>query len=265
MADDLSQSISAAENALRELIDGVLTESIGQNWLPASGLSPERQDSASARRDEEARRRSPVQPHSVLIDYLELSDLATIVDKQWDRRPAFAKVLGRKARFKADMERLIQFRNPQMHGRDLVPYEAHLAHGISGEIRARVTKWRTERTDEQRFFPRIERVTDSFGQVATRSNVPRGKVLKPGDIVEFRCEAFDPHGAPIDWAWRVLRTNAELHWFEGSSFTWTVDPAEVGVVDLRVQILSRRNFHLHEDMDDLIDFSYLVIPPEPRP
>ena len=65
------------------------------------------------------------------------------------------------------MDRPEEFRNAPMRSRTLVPFERALAEGMAGEIRNKVTIYRSALDPADRHFPRIEYVRDSFGNTPT--------------------------------------------------------------------------------------------------
>ena len=87
------------------------------------------------------------------------------------------------------MNRLEGFRNAPMHSRTLVPFEGALAEGMTGEIRNKVTSYRSELDLADRHFPRIEYVRDSFGNAPTRGSLT--------DIVISGLTSYHLHGYPF--------------------------------------------------------------------
>ena len=83
-----------------------------------------------------------------------------------------------------------------MHSRTLVPFEGALAEGMTGEIRNKVTSYRSELDLADRHFPRIEYVRDSFGNAPTRGSltdiVISGLTSYPGDQISYECSGWDP-------------------------------------------------------------------------
>jgi hypothetical protein len=97
-----------------------------------------------------------------LLDYSDLFDLLTMSEEDWSR---VAPALGKGKEVLSLLKRLDDLRNNVAHGRQLVPFEVHLFAGIAGDIRNRVTIYMSTQDPSGNNFPRIESVTDEFGNV----------------------------------------------------------------------------------------------------
>jgi len=204
-----SEDIISAGNVLRDLIEAVLGAALGPDWLEQSGLTAERLDRMRGRLAAETASRPGGAVEQRLIYYSDLPDLKTIIDKNWER---FKPCLGEKKACDVNLDRLADFRIAEMHGRQLLPFELALTAGISGEIRNRVAIFRSERGPAREYFPRIEYVRDSFGNVRHgHGSAPEGSatrlILHPGDEITFDCRAWDPDNLPFTWS--VLRSSGE--------------------------------------------------------
>lgn len=179
-----AESISAAENALRDLIESELTTKLGVDWLDKCGSTPERIALWKARQSEDQKRREGTVVSDGLLNFSDLTDLQIIIDKNWDR---FSACLGKKKTFDVYIERLVDFRQPKMHSRSLLPFERSLIDGITGEIRNKVTIYRSGVGPNKEYFPRIEQVRDSFGNaVEPALSVNDTKlILHPGEVVRL--------------------------------------------------------------------------------
>ncbi|WP_231758512.1 Swt1 family HEPN domain-containing protein [Microbulbifer elongatus] len=76
-------AVAAFENAVRELISGVLLESKGESWWEES-VSQKIRERAEKRRDDELKVKWHTQRGSASINYTTMSDLINIMRNNWD-------------------------------------------------------------------------------------------------------------------------------------------------------------------------------------
>jgi hypothetical protein len=260
----VSEALAAAENALRDLIETALGGT--PDWMKSSGLSPERIAKIEGRQQEEAKSRGGgvANVEKRALYYAELYDLQTILDKNWSK---FASCLGDRKMFMAMFDRLEDFRNPDAHGRELLPFERHLALGITGEIRNRVAIFRSGSGPTKQYFPYIESIRDQFGNVVSGTSpasvvASAGITLHPGNEVVFELRAWDPEGAALRWTFGVPSHEAarDITPDEGL-FTWHVLDADIGEgVQAFFELFSSRPYHRNGDDDDRALFVYRVLP-----
>jgi Swt1-like HEPN len=262
-----SDAINAVEIVLRDLIEQVLTEEYGEQWIEQCG-TPEKIEKWRERKVEEAKKRDGTTTEQRLLHYSDFTDLAPIIKKHWE---LFKPCLGDRKTFDVYMHRLDEFRNAPMHSRALVPFEGALAEGMAGEIRNKVTIYRTGRDPVDRHFPRIEYVRDSLGNVATNILPPSpvtdilqtGLTLYPGDEISFECSGWDPEDGPLKWTMQLLPGGQPLVEEQGRqvSFMWRVTEANISAQTfVRVRLISDRPWHRTTDNDDMKTFTYTVLP-----
>jgi hypothetical protein len=260
----VGEALAAAENAVRDLIETVLGGT--PDWVKSSGLSPERIAKIEGRQQGEATSRGGgvANVEKRALYYAELYDLQTILAKHWSK---FASCLGDRKTFMAIFDRLEDFRNPDAHGRELLPFERHLALGITGEIRNRVAIFRSGLGPTKQYFPHIESIRDQFGNVVSGVSqgsgvTPTGITLSPGGEVVFELRAWDPEGAALRWRFAVPDHEAQRDIApEEGLFTWQVLDADIGEgVTAFFRIVSSRPYHRNGDDDDRAMFTYRVLP-----
>lgn len=257
-----ADAITTAENTLRELISSVLLNADGPDWIETSGLSADRLHRMRDRLKEEAARRQGTVVDGRLLFYADLTDLKTIIGKRWD---SFKPCLADKRATDVYLDRLVDLRTAQMHGRELLPFERQLADGISGEFRNRVTLYRSGTGPSREFFPRIEFVRDSFGNTAhghpsPDSYIQTGLILHPDDTVVFECQAWDPEA--IDYSWKVIiqSPSPEID-FTGPSYVWNVVHTDISESQsLIFYLTSNRSYHRFSTYDDAVSLGYRVLP-----
>ena len=133
-----------------------------------------------------------------LIYYSDFYDLGNILKKNWE---IFCVAFGEKREIEVFLGLLENYRNSNAHGRELLTYQKHLAIGMSGEIRNRITKFRSMEETGESYFPRIESVHDNYGNSwkIGDGTVRTGSTLRVGDLIEFVVSATDPEGEQINY------------------------------------------------------------------
>lgn len=258
---DTNDALRSAENALRDFIEEVLREEFGDSWVDKCGVTPERVDRWNERREEERRRLRGSGVEERLLYYADFYDIPTILKKNWQ---LFEPCFGDWKTMEVYLNKLEDFRNPDAHKRELFPYQADLISGISGEIRSKITFYRSQKAPPDQYFPRIEYVRDSLGNLATSSqqHVDTGRILRPGDEVTFVVKAWDPKGDSYEselfigsYAHRVVEYTKD------TTLRWQVTERNIGVRVLAyISIRSLRPYHAQGNYDDLVCFVYQVLP-----
>lgn len=256
-----AESINAVEVALRDLIEQILGENFGSDWINKCG-TPEKIHQWKDRKTQEAKQRDATVAEERLIYYADFTDLAPIIKRHWE---LFKPCLDSRKTFDVYMERLEEFRNAPMHSRTLVPFERALVEGMTGEIRNKVTIYRSRIQEVDEHFPRIEFARDSFGN-ATAAGEERKSTsvtLRPGDKVTFECAGWDPLGQPLKWTLTALPGGQKLE-YEGAEaqFEWRVAEANIGSTCwIEIRLISDRAWHRRSGLyDDSATFSYTVLP-----
>ncbi|MBA2725292.1 MAG: hypothetical protein H0U53_04815 [Actinobacteria bacterium] len=258
-----SDAINAVEIVLRDLVEQVLTEKHGEEWIEQCGTA-EKIERWRERKVEEAKKRDGTATEERLLYYSDFTDLAPMIKKHWE---LFKPCLGDRKTFDVYIGRLEEFRNAPMHSRALVPFERALAEGMTGEIRNKVTIYRSGLDPAAHHFPRIEYVRDSFGNAPTGGGAAEilqtGLTLHPGDEISFEGSGWDPQDGPLKWTMQVFGGDQLLHEKQGprASFTWHVTEANIAVdtfVELR--LISERRWHRKSSYDDRRSFVYTVLP-----
>jgi HEPN superfamily Swt1-like protein len=261
-----AESINAVEVALRDLIEQVLGEKFGVDWINECG-TPEKIQQWRERRIQEAKQRDATVAEERLIYYSDFTDLGPIIKRHWE---LFKACLDDQRTFLVYMERLEDFRNAPMHSRALVPFEQALVEGMTGEIRNKVTIYRSQVEEVDRHFPRMEFARDSFGNVADPNQglTKTGITLYPGDKVVFECAGWDPLGQPLKWTLQTLPGTTRLPGSPllecegpGARFAWDVTEANIAAsCFVVINLMSDRSWHRTAGRDDQANFIYAVLP-----
>src|SRR2546422_2609549 len=197
---DVTGALRDTENALRDFISATLLAQFGQDWLTRCGVTPDRIEKWNERKTTETRRfdASGVVEER-LIYYADFYDLKAILRKHW--QGPFSEAFGEWKTTEVWLEELERMRDPDAHRRELLPHQKYLAIGIAGEIRTRLVRYRSKRETAADYFPRIESVRDSLGNMWTAAE-PGGhtvytkSVLRPGDPGDFLTTPPVPEDGP---------------------------------------------------------------------
>jgi hypothetical protein len=254
---DIYQKLRDAEYALKDHIDVVLQEKIGTDWIARCGIREERLETWRKRRD-------AVDPGGEgtgerLIAYGDLPDLALILREHWSA--VFSDVFGDLATMEAYLRVLERYRDSGR--RELWMYEKCLIYGISGEILARIARYRHRRETAEDYFPRIDEVLDNMGN---RWTCGMGKMvftkvlLKPGDELEIVVKVFDPDNWTLQYGFKP-DSSLEISWGDSNRLFYRVKEGDVRqpfFVTLLVR--SSRNYHAMGSFDDFVNLGYAVVP-----
>jgi hypothetical protein len=260
---DVGEAITTAESDLRALIREVL----GDGWLTKSDIEAARLE---VKRAEDRKRRPGSVVDDDLLSYTEFYELKDIVVRNWDE---FTDVWRSRRYFEAIFERLADFRNPNAHSRQLLPFEEHLVLGLSGEIRNTITLHRSTTAVTGEHYPILELIEDSLGNrfVPTEEQQSGSGFRIPvtfsvGETVTFKLKAWDPQGRDIRWTvtffGRIPQQSLEL---DGSdvSFDWEISKDEVGdnTPLIGVTMSSTGRYHRNRKNDSFVSLYVSVAPP----
>jgi hypothetical protein len=260
-APDPHEAIREAENALRDLLAEILEPQLGADWVSQSGLTPERLATLAQRKDEEEKRRPLQKPEERLLYYSDLPDLQKIIGKHWER---FKPALGNRQETDVFLNKLNELRNPDAHQRGLWPYEQQLVLGISGHFRQAVAFSRKQVDELNKYYPRFERITDSFGFSTTNGSIETGRPIKAGDELTYRISAWNPEPEqPLEFNAGVgLMQEHGTGWTTADTLSVRIRPEEIErdvsvFITLRGDRTKRLRPHA---VDHLVRFVYVGIP-----
>lgn len=263
---DATQALRDAENSLRDFIVLVLSNS-RQDWTDHCGVSPERIAKWEERKAIEGKRQEAGVVEERLIYYADFYDLKTILKKNWSGE--FSVALGDWKTFEVYLDELEKLRDADAHRRELLPHQKHLILGVSGEIRNRIVRYRSKMETTDDYFPRIESVRDSLGNLWVPKNdavsgilkvVTTNAVLRPGDILDFVVTATDPEDLPLEYSVdRSIRPSRS--WQSESNLRFVIEDDHIArIFLLEVMIRSARPYHASTSWDDCVSFIYQVLP-----
>jgi Swt1-like HEPN len=262
MQTDATQAIRDVENSLRGFISEILHEFHGSNWTDKCGVTPERIAKWNERKDSELKRQPGGVVETRIIYYADFYDLGTILKKHWEK---FSPALGDWKTTEVYLGELEKMRDAGAHGRDLLPHQKHLANGIAGEIRTRLIRYRSKKETCEDYFPRIESVRDSLGNIWASDqglHTPcfTKHVLRPDDIIDYVVTASDPMGEALNYAMSISHKWPRT-WQAENTFSYKVLEKDIGTsfcVSFHIQ--SPRAHHASGDEDHNVEFVYSVLP-----
>lgn len=254
---DIARSLKDAESALRDFIERLLVKQYGEQWMKQSGLKREQLERWEENRRESESMESPSLSKESLIQFATIDELYDLLEKNWegDFQAAFSDLETMKTYLKL----IKNFRDPDLHRRELFIYQKHLLLGIAGEIRTRIAAFRSVLELGKDGFPRIEYIKDNYGNVWTPvkpNKLKTGLSLRAGDTLEFVVQATDPHDAPIEF---------RLHgqkWQNGNIMLLEITEGNIQrELNVHIMIRSTRKHHAYPlGYDDRVSFQYQVLP-----
>lgn len=262
---DINQALKNTENDLRDLITYLLNKQFGDNWIQSSGVTEDRITKWADKQKEEAKKLGTADPR--IFYYADFYDLKTIVDKNWEK--FFKPVFDDKKEFEILFSILEEYRNPDAHRRELLPYQKHLALGISGKIRTQITSYFSQMETGESYYPRIEYLQDNLGnsyRIGDKKTFMTNSKLKPGDVIEFTISAFDPLGGKIYYTAYINLIPFKYEWKEDNNFSFEITTKDVGSIHgIELLIKSEREYHAMKCSigvcDDSVLIGYEVLPP----
>jgi len=208
----VDKALEAAENALRDFIQEVLEKKFAKEWLEKCGISEKRRKQWEEWRDKEKEKDPTGIAEDRVLYYSDFGDLRSIINRNWD---LFEPCFKDKARIVSRLQELKGFRDTDAHRRELLTHQKQIVLGYCGEIRTAIIRYRSKQTPEGEYFPKIEYVKDSFGNISKGSFVDKEHVLRPGDEVEFVVKAYDPLDEPLEYRFRAPgRESCQVTWEE---------------------------------------------------
>ena len=264
---DISQALRDAENSLRDFIASELSRSLGSDWENSCGVPAERLAKWKERKEVEAQRQETGVVDERLIYYADFYDLKTILKKHWAN--VFSAALGDWKTLEVYLTELEKLRDPDAHRRELLPHQKQLVSGISGEIRARIVRYRSKRETSDDIFPRIESARDSLGNMwvpddtfAGGFNVFTEMTLRVGDRIDFIVTARDPEDAPLEYCMQFSEM-PHTSWQASNSLLLQLTPKHIRRgCGVSLFIRSSRSYHASGWFDAMVEFHYDVLPPK---
>lgn len=258
---EVNQSLSDTENAIRDFINFILERKYGDTYVEHFGVSPERLTKWKERKVDEAKKISSSAIEERLIYYSDFYDLKTIIKKNWSDFPEFKSTFEDLKKIEFYLDELDKYRNPDAHRRDFLPHQKDLINGISGEIRSRITKFRSTEETGESYFPRIEFIRNNIGnswQFGQSKTIITKQTLYVGDDLEFIITATDPEDLKLEFYCSV-----DNKYYETNSFKIQINEKNIGKdASIQVGIKSPREYHAVQgnQLDDWITFCYTILP-----
>lgn len=242
---------------MRDFIAMTLEKQHGENWVNVIGINPDSIALWKQRQEDDSERHQATTSDEHLINYAELDDLKQIILNQWEGD--FIDALGDYKTLETYLTILNRYRNPDIHRRPLLTFQKHLILGISGEIRNKLSVFRSLKELEREGFPRIESVRDNLGNIWVPGKPVRVKTamtIHVGDSLEFVITAVDPQDGDLSYS-----LNGKS-WSLTNVITQFIEPRHVSKKAVfSTMVRSERKFHAFPmGYDDRVAFEYQVLP-----
>jgi hypothetical protein len=183
--------INEYENLLRTIILEFLKEDV-----LSYKISEERIAKWIEKREIETKKNKGITFENRLIYYSDFYDLKTIIFKNWE---LFLPVFLNRKRFEVFFDEVEGYRNTVMHGRNLTKSDSLLLEGILLDQKKLKTIFHNKNEMKEDYFIRIDKVSDSLGNIWTDQLTLNNVVLRVGDEYEVLIEAVDPKGRAIEY------------------------------------------------------------------
>jgi hypothetical protein len=254
---EIARSLKDAENAVRDFIEYILERNMGENWTSECGIDNDKIDSWRKLKAIAEADLVPTRSDERLLFYAPLEDLQELITANWggDLQAAFTE----RERLLTYLNILEEYRSPDLLRRELFVHQKHLVLGVTGELRARISAYRSLMELGKEGFPRIEYVKDSFGNLWVPGKPRRVKTnitVKTGTRIEFIVQASDPEEQPIEY--RIYGDR----WQTGNIlFLEAADKHVKKQAQINITIRSSRKFHAYPlGYDDRVVFEYQIVP-----
>ncbi len=254
---EIGQSIRDAENALRDFVEYSLERQYGSRWTDECGIAAAKVDSWRERKSQAELDSPPNAGEEKLIYHAAFEDIAELISLNWvgDFQTAF----GDREKLITYLKILESYRHPDLQRREFFVYQKHLVLGITGELRAKITAFRSLLEVGKEGYPRIEYIKDSLGNLWVPGKPKRVKTnltLNPGMSVEYIVQAHDPEGLPLEYKMHGNK------WQAGNILFLEVGAKHIQKqAQISITIRSPRKFHAYPlGYDDRVVFEYQIIP-----
>lgn len=254
---EIARELKDTNNAVREFVAATLERQLGQDWIEHCGISAEQTDIWRKKKAEAEAQVIPMSGAESPLFYAPFEDVISLIKLHWTND--FDGVFGDLDVTVAYLKTIARFLDPDQGRRELFIFQKHLALGVCGEIRARITAYRSLIEVGKEGFPRIESVKDSFGNIWTMGKPMRMKtntILRVGDVVEYIITASDPEQMPLQY--RILG----YKWESSNILQLNINEKHVARdARINITIRSHRKFHAYPlGYDDRIVFEYQILP-----
>jgi hypothetical protein len=247
------------ENTLRSLIIQILSNEFGCEYEKYFGVTAGRLQAWKDKQEEYKRKMRGVETETRLIYFSDFYDLKKIITSNW---VLFKGIFKEKKRFEVFFLEIEKYRNEVAHGRTLLLFQEYLISGILGDLKTQLILYRCKNMNEDDFFLKIMKVNDNIGNVFDLNSLGsyanmNHKYIRPGDILEFHVEAYDPKGRDIIF---ILKYGSEILQDRTlkNSFKVEIKPEHVSrLFNLRLIALTDED---EFDNDQEVSFHYTVLP-----
>ncbi|EKS9915571.1 MULTISPECIES: Swt1 family HEPN domain-containing protein [Burkholderia] len=260
---DAETELKLLENSMRDVIQIVLKNKFGPQWLNNLKVSPERVERWRERLETEKKRLPGKALDGRLLYYSDFYDINTIIKKHWS--DGFSDVFGDLKTIEIFLGQMEKLRDPNAHRRELTNHQKCLIAGISGELRIQIMQYRGRGENVDSYFAVIEAIKDNLGNSYP---CPHGgnmviaeQILRVGDTIEFHVTSTDPNGGQLEYS--IARTGKPEDWQKENHKTITLTEEHIGkFCDFSIRIRTDKPYTALNGYDDIVSFRYTVLPVE---
>ena len=253
---DIRQTIFDTAASLRDFVEYIMKNQMGEDWIDRCGLGEERLDQLREIKEYWDNQRSSLQEENRLANFLEFPDILKVIKTHYEGD--FELAFGDIDITSAYLRVLGKFSDPDSHNRMLLVHQKHLVLGISGALRNRMVAYRSIKEKGKRGFPMIESVRDSLGHIwvpTKPTKIHTGMTLQVGDVIEFVVAAKDPEDQELQYKLYPDK------WTSSSVLIVELNDSHIGKdVNIHIAIKSERKDHAYPmGYDDRVTFVYDII------
>lgn len=138
---DIGQALKDSENALRDFLEYSLERNFGTEWLEKCGIPAAKIEVWHERKANAESDYPPNSGEERILFYAPFEDLYDLVTLNWvgDFQAAFTD----RDQLMTYMKLMEKYRHTDLQRRELFVYQKHLILGITGEIRSKITAFRS--------------------------------------------------------------------------------------------------------------------------
>lgn len=254
---EITQAIRDAEIALRDFLQASFEKRFGSNWVETADIPPNEVAAWQHQKAEIELNLPPESAEESLFYHIPFAELSGLIERFWDSD--FHQAFGEFETLRTYLNILGLYRNSDVHRRNLFIHQKHLVLGVSGEIRSKITAFRSHQELGKAGFARIDYIKDNFGNLwvpGKPRRVKTGVTIHPGARLEFIVEANDPEEKLLEY-----KIHGEK-WQPGNVLIFDILEKHIQkVAQFSIAIRSAGKYHAFPmGYDDRIVFEYQIVP-----
>ena len=152
------------------------------------------------------------------------------------------------------------FRNTISHGREVLSFQEFLIKGIIGETKSQLLIYHNRKMNVKDYFINILSVTDSLGtDFEDITNFKNPTILRVGDEIEFKVEAFDPKDRKIQY-YIDVKTSDKLERFESDTGVFKIVITKQMISKDKTFLFIARTLNTDYENESIKGGTYCILP-----